>query len=102
MELSGQLHVPRALLPGKESQVFIRQETAWIPEPVWTTWRRQKLFPAGNQTLVTSPYPVAIRTPEVMTLIIDYNNSFTSEKGKCVLPRRGEWGTQGSKIEPEM
>jgi hypothetical protein len=35
-------------------------------------------------------------------LIINYNNSFPSQEGKCVLLRRGDWGRPGNKIEPEM
>jgi hypothetical protein len=34
--MSGQLHAPAALPPGKESP-----ETGWAPEPVWTTWRNE-------------------------------------------------------------
>jgi hypothetical protein len=37
VEVSGQLHVPAALIPGKEPSVLIRQEVEWAPEPVWTT-----------------------------------------------------------------
>jgi hypothetical protein len=35
MEVSGQLHVPDALLPGKEPLVPIWQEVGWASEPVW-------------------------------------------------------------------
>jgi hypothetical protein len=38
MEVSGQLHAPAALPPEIESPVPIR----WTPEPVWTTWSREK------------------------------------------------------------
>jgi hypothetical protein len=38
--VSGQLHVPAALPPGKERPVPIGYEIGWTPEPVWTTWRR--------------------------------------------------------------
>jgi hypothetical protein len=41
LEMSGQLHAPEALLPGKEHPVRIRKEAGWVPEPVWTTWRRE-------------------------------------------------------------
>jgi hypothetical protein len=51
MEVSGQLHAPDALTPGKELSVPIGQEAGWTPEAVWTTWRRAKAFVAvGNVT----------------------------------------------------
>jgi hypothetical protein len=40
-EVSGQLHAPAALHPGKEPPVPIGQEAGWVPEPVWTTWTRE-------------------------------------------------------------
>jgi hypothetical protein len=33
MEVSGQLHAPAALSPGKEPQVPIGEEAGWSPEP---------------------------------------------------------------------
>jgi hypothetical protein len=33
MEVSGQLHAPAALLPGKQPLVPIRKEAGWAPEP---------------------------------------------------------------------
>jgi hypothetical protein len=39
--VSGQLHAPGALPPGKEPPVPIGQEVGWAPEPVWVTWRRE-------------------------------------------------------------
>jgi hypothetical protein len=41
LEASGQLHAPAALTPGKEPPVPIGEEVGLIPEPVWTTWRRE-------------------------------------------------------------
>jgi hypothetical protein len=35
MEVSGQLHAPAALPPGKEPLVPIGQEAGWAPEPFW-------------------------------------------------------------------
>jgi len=37
MEVSGQLHVPATLLPGKEL-VHTGQEDGWAPEQAWTRW----------------------------------------------------------------
>jgi hypothetical protein len=39
MEVSGQVHIPAALPPGKEPLVPIGQEAGWVPEPFWTRWR---------------------------------------------------------------
>jgi hypothetical protein len=37
---------PRPLYPqGKERPLPIRQEAGWAPEPIWTSWRREKCFP---------------------------------------------------------
>jgi hypothetical protein len=45
IEVSGQLHAPAALLPGKEPPALFGQEAGCDPEPVWTRWWRVK-FPA--------------------------------------------------------
>jgi hypothetical protein len=34
MEVSGQLHVPAALSPGKEPLLALGEETGWAPEPI--------------------------------------------------------------------
>jgi len=40
MDVSGQLHTPATLPPGKEPMVPIRQKAGWTPEPFWTSrWR---------------------------------------------------------------
>jgi hypothetical protein len=52
MEVSGQLHSPAALPPGKEPLVPIGYEAGWAPEPFWTRWRREKFpAPAGKRNL---------------------------------------------------
>jgi hypothetical protein len=38
--VSGQLHVPAALPPGKEPPIPIRYEVGCTPESVWTSWRK--------------------------------------------------------------
>jgi hypothetical protein len=44
-EVSGQLHVPAVLPPGKEPPVPIGYEAGWAPEPVWTMWRKFLTLP---------------------------------------------------------
>jgi hypothetical protein len=50
--VSGQRHVPAALLPpGKGPTVPIVQEAGWAPEPVWTQRAKKKSFAsAGDRT----------------------------------------------------
>jgi hypothetical protein len=58
MEVSGKLHVPAVLSPGKEPPVPTEQEAAWAPEPVWTRWWREKnpiTDPARKWTSVIQP-----------------------------------------------
>jgi hypothetical protein len=44
LEVSGQLHAPAALSPGKEPPVPIGLEAGWAPDPGWTTWRSENCF----------------------------------------------------------
>jgi hypothetical protein len=54
MELSGQLHAPVALPPGKQPPV--RTESEVGSEPVWTLWSGQKsLSASGNRTPAVQP-----------------------------------------------
>jgi hypothetical protein len=56
MEMNGQLHVPAALPPGKQSLVPNVYEIWWASEPVWMLWRREKVIaPAGNRTPTIQP-----------------------------------------------
>jgi hypothetical protein len=43
MDVSGQLHAPDTLPPGKEPLVPIGEEAGRAPEPFWTRWWREKL-----------------------------------------------------------
>jgi hypothetical protein len=45
--MSGQLHAPAALTPGKEPPVRIGEEAGWASEPVWTTGEEKFLTPPG-------------------------------------------------------
>jgi hypothetical protein len=50
MEVSGQLHDPAALPPGKESKVPIEQTIEWTSELAWTLWKRENfLAPARKR-----------------------------------------------------
>jgi hypothetical protein len=52
MGVSGQRHVPAALLPpGNGPPVPIVQEAGWAPEPFWTQRLEEKFFAlAGDRT----------------------------------------------------
>jgi len=50
MEVSGHLHVPTALPPGKELSVPVGMVAGWGPEPEWTWCRREFPSPVGNRT----------------------------------------------------
>jgi hypothetical protein len=45
LEVSGQLHAPAALPPGKEPPVPFEYEVGWTAEPVWTIWRSENSYP---------------------------------------------------------
>jgi hypothetical protein len=58
MKMSGQLHVPAALLPEKEPKVPNGQEAGWAPESVRTRWREENvhsLLLPGIETSVEQP-----------------------------------------------
>jgi len=42
MGASDQLHASAALPPEKKPPVPVGQEVGWLPESVWTRWRREK------------------------------------------------------------
>jgi hypothetical protein len=49
MDVSGQLHAPTVQPPGKETPIPTGQEAGWTPEPVWSTWKREKILTStGN------------------------------------------------------
>jgi hypothetical protein len=62
MEVSGQLHAPAALPPGKEPSVPIEYEVGWTPDPVLTTWGSENSCShSHSDPLVVQP--VASRYP---------------------------------------
>jgi len=56
MQVSGQLHAPTALSPGKEPPVPIAQEAGWALKLVWMWWQKENIpVPVRNQTPVIQP-----------------------------------------------
>jgi hypothetical protein len=52
MDVSSQLHVPAALVPGKEPPHPLDSRAVWAQLAVWTMWRRDEyLAYAENRTL---------------------------------------------------
>jgi hypothetical protein len=45
MKVSGRIHAPATSVERKSPPVLILQEAAWAPEPAWTLWGREKLYP---------------------------------------------------------
>jgi hypothetical protein len=62
--VSGQIHAPAALPPGKEPPVPIGYEVGWTPEPVYTTWRSENSCPHRDSNSDPSAVqPVVNRYP---------------------------------------
>jgi hypothetical protein len=52
---SDQIHALAALFPGeKNPQQYTERESGWIPEQVWTLWRREEL-PAADRNRIAIP-----------------------------------------------
>jgi hypothetical protein len=76
--VSGKVHVPAALHPGKEPAVPIGWEARWAPEQVWTTWRREnslsywdlKSDPLIVQPVASVQTDCAIPAPLIIIIII--------------------------------
>jgi hypothetical protein len=57
MEVSGQLHAPATLFPGKEGAKPLHRGLGGTPEPAKTFWRREtRHSPAEIRTPVDSRY----------------------------------------------
>jgi hypothetical protein len=84
MEVSGQLDVPAALLPGKESLVPIVLEAGWAPELVWTLWRKEKwLYPTGNWTTAIQPVVRRYTDWAIPALRLNYLTEVPSGTTNC-------------------
>jgi hypothetical protein len=71
--MSGQLHVPVALPPGKT--VPIRQEAGWASEPVWTTGKGENSWPYRDSNFDPSVVqPVASRYTDCIIAAPSENN----------------------------
>jgi hypothetical protein len=65
MEVSGQLHIPSALPPGKELLILIEYETKWVPQPVWTLYIRENIVPYRKSNPVRPARNLVIALTEV-------------------------------------
>jgi hypothetical protein len=66
--VSGQLHAPAALPPGKEPPVPIGSEVGWTPEPVWMIWSTENSWPYRDSNSDPSVVqPVASRYTDYAT-----------------------------------
>jgi len=55
--VNSQVHDPTALPLGKVRPISIGLEAGWVPEPVWTLWRREEfLSQLGIEHRSSSPY----------------------------------------------
>jgi hypothetical protein len=69
--MSGQLHAPAALPPGKEPPVPIEQEVGWTSEPVWTIWIRENSWPHRDSNSDFSVVqPVASRYTDSLPFLL--------------------------------
>jgi hypothetical protein len=56
MEVSGQLHAPASLSPGREVSYTCDKKAGWAPDPVWALWRGEEyLAPVRNSTPAVQP-----------------------------------------------
>lgn len=77
MEVSGKIHNPSTLQPGKGIPVPVAYEAGWIPESVWTLWRIKYIAPTGNR--IPTIQSVAISAEASVSLL----NTYTAGKYRC-------------------
>jgi hypothetical protein len=79
MEVSGQLHTPANLHPGKEPLTLTVQEAGWAPEPVWMRWWEKFLASTKTRTSIIQPVVqrhIAELTRLLVKLYICFINGF--------------------------
>jgi hypothetical protein len=73
MEVSGQLHAPAALPPGKEPLIPTRWKAGWASEPLWTRWGIDKFpAPAGTRNPDHSAHPVSKLSEARLIIVVSY------------------------------
>jgi len=78
MEMSGQLHTPATLSPGKKPLSPIKYKVDWA---VRSSWRRGKnLFGAGNQTWFTGHTAYSLNKLKHVTLSYTYKDKTPTVK----------------------
>jgi hypothetical protein len=112
--VSGQVHSPAALSPGKQPPLPIWQEAGWAVESAWTLWKKKK----KPELCVVQPIEVAIPTAlslegqennikswaSVVRVQAEIQTSYlpkTSEK-ICLLSQRAECGSEARSRLPRL
>jgi hypothetical protein len=88
LEVSGQLHAPAALTPGKEPPVPIEQEVRWTSEPVWTIWRSENSWSHRDsnsdssvvQPVVSRYTDYVIPAPRKIYYLMNFIHSFAEHR----------------------
>jgi len=52
-EVNARIHAPAAVTPAKETRIFIKSESSWVLEPVWTFGEEESLSPSRNPTTIS-------------------------------------------------
>jgi hypothetical protein len=85
MKVSGQLHAPVALPPGKQLLAATGKEFGWAPEPVWTRWWREKFpVPAETRTLDHPAHSPALYHWVSVNILSDNKNSIQENTEKVL------------------
>jgi len=52
-DVNARLHAPAAFTPAKELRIFMKSESRWFLEPVWTFGEEESLSPSRNPTTIS-------------------------------------------------